>query len=113
MLAVPDALHQRGRKIGLLQRFLLQPTVYHIALVCGPLLCFGSLLVPILIGARMFNSTLVKHHNWLAHAADPTANVAELAAEARSIWLSCTRVAWFDSLIFGSESRKQSKGSYH
>lgn len=66
-------------------------------------MCFGTLIGPIILCAKQFNSLLPRYREWQAEAANPSANVAELAAEARSLWLGITKVYYLDGIVFTSE----------
>lgn len=99
---VPDALRLRG-DVGSFQRLVLSPVLFNVVLFAGPVLCFVSVLIPALMGNAIFNRVPAMHSRWLAKAAGPSADVAELAAEARDIWLTVTRAYWMESIIFASE----------
>lgn len=90
----------------MLQWALLRPSVFNAALLGLPLLCLGSLLIPSIMGNSQYHEMLQRHQSWLEAAADPHANVAELAAEARSIWIGICRAYWFDSITFAGECRE-------
>lgn len=102
-MTVPEALRLRGRDTSTLQRFLLQGTVFNVALFAGPVLCFVSVLIPALLGNQVFNEVPGMHRDWLVKATDPSVDLVELAADAREIWLSVTKAYYFESLSFGSE----------
>lgn len=55
---------------------------------------------------KQFNSMLLRYQSWLVRAADPQASVAELAAEARSIFLGVTKAYYFDGVTFSRECNR-------
>lgn len=101
--AFPDALRLRGKRIGCLQRTLLKPVVFNSVLMCGPALCFATLLIPTLLANPIFNQLPSRCEYWLDQAANPAADIAELAREAREIWLSSTRTYWYLGMAFYGE----------
>lgn len=67
--------------------------------------CLGSVLIPLLKANTAFNAVLPRYQSWLVQAADSsTANVAELTAEARGIFLETTRAYYYDSIMFAGEA---------
>lgn len=100
--SVPDVLRSKG-KVRTLRSLVLHPTAFNTVLFGGPVLCAFTIAIPMLLGDRVFNDALPRHRLWLAQAAQPSVNVAELAAEARSIWLQVTRAYWYDSITYVGE----------
>lgn len=67
------------------------------------MLCFVSVLVPGIISNNILNNAAALHTIWLAKTADPLADVAELTAGARDVWLAVTKAYYYESVTFGSE----------
>lgn len=53
-----------------------------------------------LIGNRIFNKMLSRYRRSLAMADSQSVNVAELAEEAKAVWLALTRAYYYDMIAF-------------
>lgn len=68
-----------------------------------PILSAGTVWIPVAISVKAFHRMCFKHQLWLQKAADPAADVAALAAEARAVHLELTRAYYYDSITYSRE----------
>jgi hypothetical protein len=84
----------RGK--GGVRRNFIQPALFNVIWMSGPVVCIASLLGPTILASNLYDAQLPRHEAWRAAAlsTNPPA-LPQLVAEARDIWLSVTRAYWY------------------